>query len=267
MKVELLKNTNFIELKTFSNDTQEAINYLKDTTAFIKESQDFDYKLENAKQAFQLKIKEIENQILSKQIDLDNFPNRLKEIDNDISKQEETIKVIEDKINEKKETLKKYRKIYDLNTKERKDIENNLTSSINSASSLSYLLYSNLLQYNLTQNANLTDSVNEYENKIKEYELNKSETQKQISNLEIKKEELETKVKGNLKIELDNLKNTLKLNKEKSGSLTLYKNIKNKNFTTEFNKKFKMFLLVSIFMGVFLGVIIIFLMKFLINVY
>ncbi|MCK9477181.1 MAG: Wzz/FepE/Etk N-terminal domain-containing protein [Candidatus Muirbacterium halophilum] len=262
VKVELPKNTNFIELKTFSNDTQEAINYLKDTTILIKESQDFDYKLENSKQAFELKIKEIENQILSKQIELDNFPNRIKEIDNDINKQEETIKVIQDKITEKKETLIKYRKIYDLNIQERKNIENNLTNSINSASSLSYLLYSNLLQYNLTQNATLTDAINNYENTIKDYELQKSETQKQINNLEIKKEELNTKLKANLKIQLDNLKNRLKLDKDKENSLTLYKQIKNKDYRSEFNKKVIITLLLTIFVGGFFGIVLIFIRNF-----
>jgi LPS O-antigen subunit length determinant protein (WzzB/FepE family) len=262
VKVELPKNTNFIELKTFSNDTQEAVNYLKDTTILIKQSQDFDYKLENSKQDYELKIKGIENQILSKQIELDNFPNRLKEIDNEIEKQQETIKVIQDKITEKKETLIKYRKIYDLNIKERKDIENNLTNSINSASSLSYLLYSNLLQYNLTQNATLTNTINQYENTIKDYELNKSETQKQINNLQIKKEELESKTKANIKIELDNLENRLKLDKEKESSLTLYKQIKNKDYRSEFNKKVIITLLLTIFAGGFFGIILIFIRNF-----
>ncbi|MCK9225387.1 MAG: hypothetical protein M0Q02_09965, partial [Candidatus Muirbacterium halophilum] len=190
------------------------------------------------------------------------FPNRIKEIDNNINKQEETIKVKQDKITEKKETLIKYRKIYDLNIQERKNIENNLTNSINSASSLSYLLYSNLLQYNLTQNATLTDAINNYENTIKDYELQKSETQKQINNLEIKKEELNTKLKANLKIQLDNLKNRLKLDKDKENSLTLYKQIKNKDYRSEFNKKVIITLLLTIFVGGFFGIVLIFIRNF-----
>jgi len=260
-EVEKKKDSNLLRFSSYTNDTKETYDYSSYFFKTLKGESLFINPLNNAKKTFLNSIESVNNSIKIKNVELENISNRIKEIDFLIQKTKDEIKITKDKIKEREKTLDEYRKLYSVNIDKNNEYQRKIESSATDSESTTYLLYSNLLQYNLNQNTELIKTINNYETSIKDMELRINELININQEHEIKKTELISKTKKGLEIDIQTLNMEKKNIQDKIERLNVLTVLNENSILSNKNKKFKIILLFLIIGWIF-GIVFVFIKGF-----
>ncbi|MGM0607793.1 MAG: Wzz/FepE/Etk N-terminal domain-containing protein [Candidatus Muiribacteriota bacterium] len=261
LKAENPGNTNLIEFSTQASDTKEVNLYIQNVLQIINESPVFLERLEFNRVVLEEQIKKVKNRINNLNIQIYDIDNRVNLINNNIKFMQDSRQVNKDEIKENKDLIKYYNDILEENKLMREKLQEMKVKTAGEENSLSYLMYSNMVQENINENISLKSKLNLAEKEINGLQRENFEFLKKIENEKINKRKLVTNDLEELNIKIDDLiaeKEKFELQRR---NLELYKEIDN-NFYFSFNKKVLLIIIASIFAGFFVGIVFIFLNEF-----
>ncbi|MFA7576949.1 MAG: hypothetical protein WC002_02665, partial [Candidatus Muiribacteriota bacterium] len=133
--------------------------------------------------------------------------------------------------------------------------------NVQTDNSMTYLMYSNMVQQNLNQNVELKRKISEFQEEIRVTNTDIINSDKRKSEIQIEKHRTVTNRLKEISIKIDNLKEEKeKLSIQRHG-IRLMSTLEN-NLTVINNKKVLIYPLGALFAGFFAGLVLIFLVEF-----
>ncbi|MFA5478700.1 MAG: Wzz/FepE/Etk N-terminal domain-containing protein [Candidatus Muiribacteriota bacterium] len=255
------KGTDLLKFSAFATDTDEAVLFIKDVINIINKSPLFLERIELGKKILDVKIQNVMSNIELQEISLQDIENRLKTFDNELEALEKVKEVNLKSVKEKTEALNYYISLLSTNETLKKEIDNLKLKNVQTDNSMTYLMYSNMVQQNLNQNVELKRKISEFQEEIRVTNTDIINSDKRKSEIQIEKHRTVTNRLKEISIKIDNLKEEKeKLSIQRHG-IRLMSTLEN-NLTVINNKKVLIYPLGAIIAGFFAGLVLIFLVEF-----